>query len=51
MKIFVTGFGQILYLVVLIALGYFLLKIKAVPENTSSVLSVLERNLLLPASV
>ena len=51
MKIFVTGFGQILYLVVLIALGYFLLKIKAVPENTSSVLSVLERNLLLPAMI
>ena len=51
MEGFISGFTQILYLVLLIAVGYILDKIKAVPSNTAAVLSILERNLLLPAMI
>lgn len=51
MKIFTTTLGQMALLFTLIALGYILKKIKAIPDNTPSVLSKLENNALIPALV
>lgn len=51
MKIFTTTLGQMAFLFLLIALGYILKKIKAIPDNTPSVLSKLENNALIPALV
>lgn len=51
MKVFTTTLGQMAFLFLLIALGYILKKIKAIPDNTPSVLSKLENNALIPALV
>ena len=51
MKVFTTTLGQMAFFFLLIALGYILKKIKAVPDNTPSVLSKLENNALIPALV
>ena len=46
MEILTTTLGQMTVLFLLILIGYLLAKLKAVPENTSTVLSKLENNLL-----
>jgi predicted permease len=51
MEILTTTLGQMTVLFLLILIGYLLAKLKAVPENTSTVLSKLENNLLVPALV
>ncbi len=51
MKVFTTTLGQMAFLFLLIALGYILKKIKAIPDNTPSVLSKLENNAFIPALV
>ncbi len=51
MKVFTTTLGQMAFLFLLIALGYILRKIKAIPDNTPSVLSKLENNVFIPALV
>lgn len=43
--------GQMVFLFLLIFIGYVLAKIKVVPENSSAVLSKLENNLFVPALV
>lgn len=51
MEILTTALGQMTVLFLLILIGYLLAKLKAVPENTSTVLSKLENNLFVPALV
>ncbi len=51
MEILTTTLGQMTVLFLLILIGYLLAKLKAVPENTSTVLSKLENNLFVPALV
>ena len=51
MEILTTTLGQMAVLFLLILLGYLLAKLKAVPENTATVLSKLENNLFVPALV
>ena len=51
MEIFETTLGQMAVLFSLILIGYLLAKLKAVPENTSTVLSKMENNLFVPALV
>ena len=51
MDIFYTTLSQMGYLFLLILLGFILAKLKAIPENTSTVLAKLENNLFIPALV
>lgn len=51
MQILTTTLGQMAVLFLLILLGYLLVKLKAVPDNTAIVLSKLENNLFVPALV
>jgi len=51
MEILTTTLGQMTVLFSLILLGFLLAKLKAVPENTATVLSKLENNLFVPALV
>lgn len=51
MQILTTTLGQMTVLFLLILLGYLLAKLRAVPDNTSVVLSKLENNLFVPALV
>lgn len=51
MEILTTTLGQMTVLFLLILIGYLLAKVKAVPENTATVLSKLENNLFVPALV
>ena len=51
MEILTTTLGQMIVLFLLIFIGYLLAKLKAVPDNTSTVLSKLENNLFVPALV
>ena len=51
MEILTTTLGQMTVLFLLILLGFLLAKLKAVPENTATVLSKLENNLFVPALV
>lgn len=51
MGILTTTLGQMMVLFVLIFLGYILAKVKAVPDNSATVLSKLENNLFVPALV
>ena len=51
MEILSTTLGQMTVLFSLILLGFLLAKLKAVPENTATVLSKLENNLFVPALV
>lgn len=51
MQILTTTLGQMAVLFLLILLGYLLAKLRAVPDNTSVVLSKLENNLFVPALV
>ena len=51
MEILTTTLGQMFVLFSLIFIGFFLAKIKVMPDNASLVLSRLENNLLLPALV
>ena len=48
-SIFTTALSQTTYLLILIALGYMLMKLKLIPENSNTALSKLESLLLLPA--
>jgi len=49
--VLMTTLGQMVVLFALIFIGYLLAKLKAVPENSSTVLSKLENNLFVPALV
>lgn len=49
--VLMTTLGQMVVLFGLIFIGFLLAKIKAVPENSSAVLSKLENNLFVPALV
>lgn len=51
MEIVTTTLGQMAVLFLLIFLGYILAKLKAVPENSATVLSKMENNLFVPALV
>ena len=51
MKVFIPTLNQMGYLFFFIILGYVLKKIKAVPNNTATVLSKLENNVFVPALV
>lgn len=51
MEIVATTLGQMAVLFLLIFLGYVLAKLKAVPENSATVLSKMENNLFVPALV
>lgn len=51
MGILTTTLGQMMVLFLLIFLGFILVKVKAVPTNSASVLSKLENNLFVPALV
>jgi len=51
MEILTTTLGQMTVLFLLILIGYLLAKLKAVPENSSTVLSKMENNLFVPALV
>lgn len=51
MEILTTTLGQMMVLFLLIFLGYILAKVRAVPENSATVLSKLENNLFVPALV
>lgn len=51
MSILITTLSQMLVLFLLIFLGFFLVKLKALPDNSSVVLSKLENNLFVPALV
>ena len=51
MQVLQATIGQMLVLFTFILLGYILAKVKAVPENSNTVLSKLENNLFVPALV
>lgn len=51
MEILMTTMNQMFVLFLLIFVGYILAKVKAVPENSATVLSKLENNLFVPALV
>lgn len=51
MEIFLSTLGQIVFLFLLIAVGYLVAKLQAVPQGTSGVLSKLENCVLIPALV
>ncbi len=51
MEIFFTTLSQMGYLFLLILLGFILAKLKAIPDNASTVLAKLENNLFIPALV
>ena len=51
MQIFTTTLGQMGVLFLFVLLGYLLAKLKAVPENSATVLSKMENNLFVPALV
>lgn len=51
MSIFITTLSQMMVLFLLIFLGFILVKLKALPENSNTVLSKLENNLFVPALV
>ncbi len=51
MEIFYTTLSQMGYLFLLILLGFILAKLKAIPDNTATVLAKLENNLFIPALV
>lgn len=47
--LFIATLSQLAYLFILIAIGYLLMKLRLIPENTNTVLSKLENTLFLPA--
>ncbi len=49
MTVFTSALEQMAFLFLLIALGYLLRKLKAIPDNSASVLSKLENNVFIPA--
>ncbi|MBO5712638.1 MAG: AEC family transporter [Clostridia bacterium] len=49
--LFTTTLNQMLVLVIFIAIGFIIQKVKLVPENSSTVVSKLENNLFIPALV
>lgn len=51
MSIFVTTLNQTSFLFGLIVIGYVLIKLKVLPENSATVLSKLENNVFIPALV
>lgn len=51
MQLFLSTVNQIAFLLALMFLGYLLARIKAIPENSATVLSKLENNLFVPALV
>ncbi|MBO5408394.1 MAG: AEC family transporter [Clostridia bacterium] len=51
MSIFVTTLNQTSFLFGLIVIGYILIKLKVLPENSATVLSKLENNVFIPALV
>lgn len=51
MELFLTTGNQMIYLFVMIVIGYILAKIGVLPEGTEKVLAVLENNVLIPALV
>ena len=51
MQLLMTSLGQMTVLFLLILIGFLLAKVKAIPENSSMVLSKLENNLFVPALV
>ena len=51
MEIFFATLNQIAYLFLLLLLGFFLGKVRVVPQNTATVLSKLENMVFVPALV
>ena len=51
MGVFSSTLNQIAFLFGFIVIGYILVKIKALPANSSEVLSKLENNVFIPALV
>jgi len=51
MTLFLSTMNQMAFLLLLIAIGYILYKVKAVPENASASLSKMENNVFIPALV
>lgn len=51
MNIFIPTFNQMLFLIILIGIGYFLAKFKIVEENSAKILSRLETYVFMPALV
>lgn len=51
MSAFITTLNQIFFLFGFIVIGYILVKIKVLPENTATVLSKLENTIFIPALV
>lgn len=51
MDIFSTTLNQTFFLFGLIVIGYILVKLEVLPENSASVLSKLENNVFIPALV
>lgn len=51
MQLLMTSLGQMTVLFLLILIGFLLAKVKAIPENSSTVLSKLENNLFVPMLV
>lgn len=49
MELFQTTLGQLIYLIILIALGYLLMKLSLIPADTNTALSKLENLVFLPA--
>ena len=51
MSVFATTLNQIAFLFGFIVMGYILVKLKVLPENSAAVLSKLENTILIPAHV
>ena len=51
MTVFLSTLNQMAFLLLLIAIGYLLSRLKAVPENASASLSKMENNVFIPALV
>ena len=51
MNIFISTLGQLAFLFSLIVIGYILVKLKVLPENSAAVLSKLENTIFIPALV
>lgn len=51
MKLFLATGNQIIFLFILILIGFFLSKMNILPDGTSKVLSLLENNVFMPALV
>ena len=51
MSIFTSTLSQMVFLIIMIAIGFIIAKIKAIPQNSASVLAKLENNVFIPCLV